>query len=489
MNEVDATSLELASELQCDYSLSETIIASACVGSFFEGEAQQMVLSLPQKDTGSRLVEYYIEHIHAMNMPFISVQSIWAQFDQVYSSPREAGERHNDYKAACFNVLMAMAIATASLFQKGHSILYETARSLFQRASRLFSKYLVKAETLIETIQGLLFLIQYGMLNPSELNVSYLISVGVRMCVDLQSQRNLKTNQEMQEVSRKLHWAMYKFDRSFCIARSVPCTFPDEGWKLRVHDEDSLYHAQTCRITQLQSAIFDQLHTNSQASLDSVEFFATRVAEWDQKNAQLTDFRFIGSLKMEIYHSMILLYRPCRALKKRSPQDVIHLWVYSLGFAQTQRDCAGQILDLLSSAERAFTAGIALIYAYQEIVCRKDYQYTKSVAPVRFSLLWTGVQNVCHILQVISHQWKYATNILHRFETIVEKSLSAVEDLMNGCENVTFPSDVDEIWRHASVTNDLRYNIETRHREQDEIGELAWDIIRSRSETGQQILI
>jgi hypothetical protein len=101
--------------------------------------------------------------------------------------------------------------------------------------------------------------------------------------------------------------------------------------------------------------------------------------------------------------------------------------------------------------------------------------------------LWTGVQNVSHVLQIVARQWTDATNILHRLENIVEKSISAVEDLMNGCENITFPSDVSDIWRHASVTNDFLLNRGIRNREQDKIGELAWDVIYS-SETGQQTL-
>lgn len=487
VNEVDATSLALPSESQHGFPLSQIIIASACVGSLSEGEAQETELSFPQKDTGSKLIGYYLEHIHAVTIPFISVQSIRAQFDLVYSSSTEAGSYHNDYNTACFNVFMIMAIATTSLSQKGRSILLSTARAFFCRASRLFCNYLVSSETLIETIQGLLFLIQYGMLNPPDVHVSYVINVGVRMCVDLQLHHNLETNDETQQVSRKLHWAMYTFDRSYCIARSVPCTFPDGGWQPHDYEENPLYHAQKCRIIQLQSAIFDKLHTNSEVSLDSVECFATRLATWDQQNTQITSIHLRRLLRREFYHAMILLYRPCHALKKRPPEHLLQLWNYSLEFAQTQREFAEETLDLTTSAEWAFIAGIALIYSYKEIVHGNDNQYaTQAAAAVRLSLLWTGLQNVSHILRLVSQQWTDAKNILHRFEYVVKESITAVENLINSREAIIFPSDVNDMWKHASVSSDLSLGREIRHREQDGIGELVWDVILSWSETGQQ---
>lgn len=486
VDEVDATSLELPSKLRCGLPLLQIIIASTCAVNLSEAEAQETELSLPQEDIGSMLSGYYLEHIHAVTTPFISTQSIRTQFDLVYSSSREVGAYHSDYNTACFNVLMIMAIATASLSQRGYSILNSTARTLFRRAFRLFGNYLVNSETLIETIQGLLFLIQYGMLNPSDVHVSYLINAGVRMCVDLQSHRNVETNDETQQVSRRLRWTMYNFDRSFCIARSVPCALTDAGWKLHVSEEDSLYHAQKCRIIQLQSAIFDQLHTNSEVSLDSVERLATRLATWNQQNIQINSINLIRSLRREFYHATILLYRPCQALKKRSPEHLLHLWNYSLEFAQIQRDCTEEMLDLAASAEWAFTTGIALIYSYQEIVRCKDQQYATNAAAVRLSPLWTGVQNISHVLRSVSQQWADATNILHRFEHVVEESIARVEDLMDGCETIIFPSDVNDIWRHASVTNDLLLDKRTRHMELDKNEELAWCFIHSWSHMGRQ---
>jgi hypothetical protein len=485
VNEVDATSLELPSELRCGLPLSQIILASACVDNLPEAEAQTTELSLPQEDSGSMLSGYYLEHIHAVTTPFISAQSIRTQFDLVYSSSREVGACHSDYNTACFNVLMIMAIATTSLSQRGYSILHSTARALFRRASRLFGNYLVNSETLMETIQGILFLIQYGMLNPSDVHVSYLIDVGVRMCVDLQSHRNVETNDETQQASRRLRWTMYNFDRSFSIARSVPCAFPDGGWKLHISEEDSIYHAQRCRIIQLQSAIFDQLHTHSEVSLDSVERFATRLATWDQQNIQINPIHLRRPLRREFYHAMILLYRPCQALKKRSTEHLLHLWNYSLEFAQIQRDCTEEMLNLTTSAEWAFTTGIALIYSYQEIVRCKDQQYATNAAAVRLSLLWTGVQNISHVLRLVSQKWTDATNILHRFEHVVEESIARVEYLMNGCGTIIFPSDVNDIWRHASVTNDLLLVKGTRHRELDKNEELVWCFIHSWSQMGR----
>lgn len=484
VNEVDAESLELPSELKRDFSLSEIIIASACVGMFSEGEAQNTGLSLPQKDAGSKLIQYYLEHIHAMNIPFVTVQSIWTQFDLVYSSPREAGACHNDYNTACFNVLMAMAIATTSLSQNGHSIIYETSKTLFRQATRIFGNYQVNPATLIETTEGILFLIQYGMLNPSNIDVRHLINVGVRMCFDLQLQRNLRTDAEVQQVSTRLHWAMYHFDRTFCIARLVPCALPEEGWQLQVYEEHTLYHKQRCRIIQLQSIIFDQLYMDFQVTSHSVENLATRLATWDLQNSQISVTRPKRLLRAEYCCAMILLYRPCQTLKKRSAEELLHLWNYSLEFAQIQYDCAGEILNLATSAEWAFITGIALIYCYKEIV--HDHQYATNVAAVRISVLWAGVQNVNHVLWIISQQWAGATNILHKFEHIVEESMVAVESLMNGLETIPFPSDVNDIWRHASVTNDLPLERIRINGEREKIGELVRDIVHSSIETGQQ---
>ncbi|KAH8695578.1 hypothetical protein BGW36DRAFT_204852 [Talaromyces proteolyticus] len=434
--------------------------------------------SLPDKHIGAKLIQCYLDHIHASTIPFISARTLWSQFDLVYAAEFDMTNANHALYGPWFNVFIAMAIATSFLSRKGHSIISTTATAFFRQAACRFLLAYKRRDTTQSALQKVLFLIQYAMLNPSDLDVQCLIGAGVRMCIDLTMHQDSNLSVEQSQIRQSLFWAIYYYDRSFCIARSEPYRLPH---MVEVdypdYDSELLYYAQKCHIMQLQSAIFDELYTKTQTSEDVVPRFVTDLEAWSRNNAPLISYNESLSLTLEYHRALILLYRPCKGLKERSFNDSLCLWRSSLHYATFQKT-NDETVDVATATEWAYMTGIALIYSFSRILqSRNKDGVSDGIKDIQIGNLWTGLQSISHSLHMISGKWPSAKPIASRFETQAENSIVAVGELIEGRTGVNFPADVTEFDQHGSVTRGLIFGRKKKQAKEEPFEELIQDLL------------
>ncbi|KAI6781919.1 uncharacterized protein J7T54_005129 [Emericellopsis cladophorae] len=157
----------------------------------------------------------------------------------------------------------------------GRAMLLVKGRAQFQRLLVLVQSLKDRAMILI-SVQSLLFLIQFATLNPSLLDVWYLVGVGMRICVDLglhQDPRDVdKLSMSLLETLRRLCWSKVSFDHSMSIGCSrvqeitdavINVALPTFSIETTVNEAEIHGCLQRYRILQIQSETYDYLKAAS----------------------------------------------------------------------------------------------------------------------------------------------------------------------------------------------------------------------------------
>ncbi|KAH8703018.1 fungal-specific transcription factor domain-containing protein [Talaromyces proteolyticus] len=468
-----------------------------------------LATKLPSKETTRKLISHYLSHVYP-RMPFFDIRGLWQQVDDIYgelnqvnqisshddgafshsATPFVYGDGNIDHirrGTAYFDVIIVCSIATSSLSRSADSIVANNARELFRLALR-FAEYAVLPNTVIG-LQAILFLILYGIMNPSDLNVWYLIGVGMRICVDLGLHQDpppkflASMNKNMLETRRRLFWATYSFDRSMSLSHSLPCEISDSVIQVglphfRVEptasEEDVLYYTQRYRIIQLQSLIFNRLYTSSSRSsiigpwdtCKGEEVIAELLGSlfaWNENNALLSLPESKQLMESERLQSLILIYRPNKSIRLRSYNDLVQLWETSLAFSRIYRSFVerNEILYIAIAAEKIFTTGLTILYAFWQLQSILSDPYldgnqVSSPGTLQEVTLWNGVRDVSFVLQSLSGRWKEGRSLAHRFEDIAERTIGLLMNRMatqhhaDGQQSEGLPEELVELWQYSN---------------------------------------
>ncbi|KIW30360.1 uncharacterized protein PV07_06110 [Cladophialophora immunda] len=461
---------------------------------------------LPRANTARKLANQYFARVYP-RLPFFSVQGFWSHFRLVYNDTASDSSRTDDMSNAqslsrppghesedgldkvtnigysYFTVLIVCAISTASLSRNVDSVISLSAAESFQAALR-FREYAILPNTIVG-LQAILFLIQYATLNPSQLNAWYLVGVGMRICVDLglhqdPSGPSIEMSGNLLETRRRLFWSMYSFDRSISLGTGRPCEISDQVIHVDVphfsigseatENEISGYK-QRYHVLRLQSLAYEKLYMSeiTENPVRLVEELVEQFEDWARKNTMFMSEHARLLLKSEWSQGMMLIYRPCRAIRKRTPEDLRELWRASLSFVKAYRELVegNEIFYVQIASAKAYTAGLAIIYAYWQLrhIQKVDVDppetntdQVDAAAPTQSLDLWRGVADVNFMLRSLSDRWEEGRLLAKRFEKLstaaVELLIKPQAEQSQGIQDMEshMPKEVVNFWHHSAPT-------------------------------------
>lgn len=492
------------------------------------GQRDEIERQLIKRETAEKLAGHYFANIYP-RLPFFSVQGFWTQFtlayggdqfSQLQDSPPQAGFQdqqqgpvispafsqstfgaddvlqHANIGYVYFTVLIVCAISTSSLSRSTDSVVSHNAEEIFQAALR-FREYAILPNTIVG-LQAVLFLTQYATLNPSRLNCWYLIGVGMRICVDLGLHQDLDPSvdisESLLETRRRLFWSMYSFDRSMSLGSGRPCEISDDvirvempQFRIEFHasEVEVLIYRQRYRILQLQSIAYDRLYSSAAEAANPAQIVGElrgALDKWSQDNPSSLPEHSRVLMESEWHQSMMLIYRPCRAIRRRTPGELFELWNAALGFAKIYRRLveSNEIFYIQIASEKAYTTGLALIYSYWQLhrcqhldtdapeqrmeIGDRDNQADKGASfrdqdahqekyrKPRSLDLWNAIGDVNFVLRALSDRWEEGRLLAQRFEKV---GSSALELLTATGVNLQQPTNVSDP-RNYTLGDDMR---------------------------------
>jgi hypothetical protein len=468
---------------------------------------QPVLPRFPRREIALKLVEHYIDQLYP-RLPFFSLQGFWAQFNSIYSTDHEIQDSHSlpeqshgssqprqdqrtldmDQGYGAFTVLLVLAIASSSLSRSADSVVSSQAQRLFNAALE-HRESAVRPNTIIG-VQSLLFLIQYGTLNPSVLDAWYLIGMGMRSCIDLglhQDPQHMDTiSPSLLETRRRLWWSMYSFDRSISLGCGRPIGISDGMIKTRLPSfriestatEGQIQgYLQRYRALQIQSQIYDRLSTRSDSdtgdSSEIVSYLAQKLEAWRRDNAPSYSQTLVET---EWLMGKMLLYRPCQLIPERTTVELRQLWESSSRFSTLYRQLveSNGIFYVQIASEKLYWVGLAMLYSVWKI----KHHCEQHAAPIQNSQLWSAVQDVLFSIRTLGERWEDGYILARDFESASTQVISLLETRESYHSDDMLPDEVKDFANYISLASIKAADVHGCSSQQDgELRQLVSDML------------
>ena len=164
---------------------------------------------LPPRYAAQPLIQYYLDNIFIL-LPISEEATIYAAIDAVYDRDRT--------KATSFDhwtVRMILAVTSIAQSEQRDDRHYMEAMGHVNSALKYAEDVLHPGS--IASIQALLFLVGYAMLDPHHFNSWHLIGTASRAMVDLgmhqDPPKSSPTTKSKLELRRRVYWVVYALDR------------------------------------------------------------------------------------------------------------------------------------------------------------------------------------------------------------------------------------------------------------------------------------
>jgi hypothetical protein len=186
------------------------------------------VTPLPPRNEAMITIRHYFENFFVM-YPFFEESSFYASIDAVYNSETSRNPTASPFDH--FSVRLVLAIAhSGRMEQRGDSN--------YMAAIGHVSAALVHAEHVlrpgsIASVQAMLLLHEYSMIDPHHFDSWGLIGAASRAMVDLglhqDPPRSASISRAKLELRRRVFWCVYGFDRSTSLIQSRAFSFSDDS--------------------------------------------------------------------------------------------------------------------------------------------------------------------------------------------------------------------------------------------------------------------
>lgn len=187
-------------------------------------------MALPPRYLATKLIQHYLNNIFVL-LPVFDEASFYASVDGLYS--RES------YKADPWDhwmVRMVLAIASASLSEQRGDPHY--LDGIGHVCAALQHAEAVLHPGAISSVQALVLLTEYAMLDPHHFDSWSLIGAASRAMVDLGLHQDPPKGTEMSkgklEVRRRVFHCVYALDRSTSLVRTRAFSFSDDSAKVKI---------------------------------------------------------------------------------------------------------------------------------------------------------------------------------------------------------------------------------------------------------------
>ncbi|KAF2473540.1 uncharacterized protein BDR25DRAFT_386331 [Lindgomyces ingoldianus] len=180
--------------------------------------------ALPPRFAATPLIQHYLNNVF-MLLPIFDEASLYACIDAVY---------HPDDNASAFDhwiVRMVLAIACLSQSESRGDTLYSDAVGHVNAALEHAEEVLHPG--FVSSIQALILLVEYAIMDPHHFDSWTLIGAASRAMVDLgihqDPSRSTAISRAKLEIRRRVYWCVYALDRSTSLVQTRAFSFSDDS--------------------------------------------------------------------------------------------------------------------------------------------------------------------------------------------------------------------------------------------------------------------
>ncbi|KAF1826526.1 uncharacterized protein K489DRAFT_313093, partial [Dissoconium aciculare CBS 342.82] len=202
------------------------LIMSACTK---DPLPEGMVRHLPTRQAATALIQHYLANVLIL-LPVLDEANLYASLDNIYA--------HNGHQADMqdhFMVRIVMAIASASMSERSGDPHYIDALGHVCAAMNCTEEVIRPGS--VSSIQALVLLTEYAMLDPHHFDSWSLIGAASRAMVDLgihqDPPKGLPMPKGKLDLRRRIFWCVYALDRSTSLVQTRAFSFSDDSAKVK----------------------------------------------------------------------------------------------------------------------------------------------------------------------------------------------------------------------------------------------------------------
>ncbi|KAK6443267.1 hypothetical protein LTR95_000092 [Oleoguttula sp. CCFEE 5521] len=186
--------------------------------------------ALPPKHVATQLAQHYLNNVFQL-IPVFDEASFYASVDSVYHRDTDKAQPVDHWM-----VRMVLAVASASLSERSGD--QNFLEGIGHVCAALDFAEQVLHPGAISSVQALVLLVEYAMLDPHHFDSWSLIGAASRAMVDLGLHQDPPKGASMTkgklELRRRVFWCVYALDRSTSLVQTRAFSFSDNSAKVKV---------------------------------------------------------------------------------------------------------------------------------------------------------------------------------------------------------------------------------------------------------------
>ncbi|KAF2755282.1 hypothetical protein EJ05DRAFT_533005 [Pseudovirgaria hyperparasitica] len=180
---------------------------------------------LPPRYAATPLIQHYLNNVFVL-LPVFEEASFWSSVDAVYN-PEVRKPLPFDY----WTVRMVLALSSISLSQQRGDAQYFDAVGHVTAALEFAEDVLHPG--FVATIQALVLLVEFAMMDPHHFDSWHLIGAASRAMVDIGMHQDplkaLHSGKSKLELRRRVYWCVFALDRSTSLVQTRAFSFSDDS--------------------------------------------------------------------------------------------------------------------------------------------------------------------------------------------------------------------------------------------------------------------
>ncbi|KAI5369607.1 hypothetical protein Slin15195_G004820 [Septoria linicola] len=344
-----------------------------------------MTQELPARYQATTLIQHYLNNIFIL-LPVFDEASFWGSVDKVYSRNLHQADAHDH-----FMVRVVLAIASASMSeQRGDQRYMESIGHIWTALSH--SEDVLRPGE-IASIQALILLTEFAMLDPHHFDSWELIGAASRAMVDLGLHQDPPKGTAMPkaklELRRRVYHCVYALDRSTSLVQTRAFSFSDDSARVKVpfskpptpaptspapNNSQGLWlqtyeHvADLIKLRQIQSQWYSDLFQSGRSRWEEPYHYI-----WDTCDSMRKWFEALPSTmspNMHAFFELDLLYSYVYVLSPSPRVPAVHLFAQKLIFEYCTR-YAELMLRLIS--DPAYTSPLTFYDAMRVYMTGRQF--------------------------------------------------------------------------------------------------------------------
>lgn len=346
---------------------------------------KSLAQELPARHQATVLIQHYLNNIFVL-LPLFDEASFWGSVDNVYSRNQHQATPHDH-----FMVRAVLAISSASMSQQRGDQRY--IESIGHICATLTHSEDVLRPGEIASIQALVLLTEFAMLDPHHFDSWQLIGAASRAMVDLGLHQDPPKGTAMPraklELRRRVYHCIYALDRSTSLVQTRAFSFSDDSARVKIsfskpsntaansprpNTSQGLwlqtyeYVADLIKLRQIQSQWYSDLFQSGRSRWEEPYHYI-----WDTCDSMrkwFDDLPSSMSADMRAFFELDLLYSYVYVLSPSPRVPVVHPFAQKLVFEYCTR-YADLMLRLLS--DPAYTAPLTFYDAMRAYMTGRQF--------------------------------------------------------------------------------------------------------------------